>query len=101
MSHSANTRYLEGANELFEECIDSADHAGAKIIIEQLHRDGFSTEAYDLENQLLNTPIGKFTPAHSIDELLAHLEGKTGVSQRNYPRNKDGLKRVDNGTWIK
>ncbi len=60
MSHINNTRYLEGANELFNECIDSADHQGAKLVIMQLHRDGFHDEAYDLEAQLLDTPLSKF-----------------------------------------
>lgn len=66
MSHIQNTRYLEGVNELYDECVDSADYAGAKLVIAQLHRDGFSDEAYDLESQLLNTPLNKFVVSIKI-----------------------------------
>jgi len=69
MSHIQNTRYLEGAQELLEECIEEHDYAGAQIVIAQLYRDGFETEARDLEEQLRNTPLSSFTVSLNVQSI--------------------------------
>ena len=69
MSHPMNVQYTEGALELFNECVDSHDYPGAKIVIAQLYRDGFETEARDLEKQLLDSPLSAFVVSLNVQSL--------------------------------
>lgn len=79
MSHPVNTQWLEAAEENLETAIEQGNYQAALDVIGDVTEAGFDGEARQMKLVLAETPVSKFHKTYTIDELLEHLNGKTGI----------------------
>lgn len=110
MSHKANDIFLENVVERFDSAVEDHDYQLALDIIHDTADQGWEVEARDLERQLREFPVEQFS-RETIHSLWAKIERGAAELKRlmdepplidlPYPRNPEGMKRVDDNTYLK